>query len=216
MNQQVNLYHPVFRRQQKRFSAVAMLQAGVAILAGIVLFYALSLWRIESLRAQLRVISGQQTATENRITDINREFPQRVAKPVLAAQLRQLRDEVAATRQAVRLAGREHFGSTHGYSDYLIAFARQHVQGLWLTGLSISGDGRHMTLEGRSVRPALVPRYLQRLSGEKILAGTGFRVFRIVRPQRGHHKGWLEPYVEFTVRTGGSAVSAAGAQGRPS
>ena len=54
MIQQVNLFHPIFRKQQKKFSAKAMLQAGVAVLAGIGLMYALTWWRLDVLQRQMR------------------------------------------------------------------------------------------------------------------------------------------------------------------
>ena len=132
----------------------------------------------------------------------------RQATPALAARLLRLQQRVAASKRAYRILQHEHFGSTGGYSGYLIAFARQDVPGLWLTGLHIAGTGRHMTLEGRSMLPDLVPRYLQRLSTEKILAGTDFAVFRITRPQRPSGKGALEPYVDFIIKTAGTGSGA--------
>lgn len=211
MIQQVNLYHPIFRKQEKKFSAKAMLQAGATVLTGIVLVYALTWWRLDVLRAQAREVGQQQAAAASRIADIGREFPARAVKPELAAQLRRLQERVAASEQAYRILQHEHFGSTVGYSGYLIAFARQHVSGLWLTGLSIAGVGQNMTLQGRSIAPDLVPRYLQRLSTEKILAGTDFALFRITRPAPASGKGPLEPYVDFIIRT---TAAVAGARGR--
>ncbi len=208
MIQQVNLFHPIFRKQQKKFSAKAMLQAGVAVLAGIGLMYALTWWRLDVLRRQAREVDQQQAAAASRITDIGRDFPVRQATPALAARLLRLQQRVAASKRAYRILQHEHFGSTGGYSGYLIAFARQDVPGLWLTGLHIAGTGRHMTLEGRSMLPDLVPRYLQRLSTEKILAGTDFAVFRITRPQRPSGKGALEPYVDFIIKTAGTGPGA--------
>lgn len=208
MIQQVNLFHPIFRKQQKKFSAKAMLQAGVAVLAGIGLMYALTWWRLDVLRRQAREVDQQQAAAASRITDIGRDFPVRQATPALAARLLGLQQRVAASKRAYRILQHEHFGSTGGYSGYLIAFARQDVPGLWLTGLHIAGTGRHMTLEGRSMLPDLVPRYLQRLSTEKILAGTDFAVFRITRPQRPSGKGALEPYVDFIIKTAGTGSGA--------
>ena len=208
MIQQVNLFHPIFRKQQKKFSAKAMLQAGVAVLAGIALMYALTWWRLDVLRRQVREVDRQQAAAASRITNIGRDFPLRQATPALAARLRRLQERVAASRHAYRILQHEHFGSTGGYSGYLIAFARQHVPGLWLTGLHIAGTGQHMTLEGRSMLPDLVPRYLQRLSTEKTLAGTDFAVFRITRPRRPSGKGALEPYVDFIIKTAGTGSGA--------
>ncbi len=204
MNQQVNLYHPVFRRQEKKFSAKAMLQAGVVVLVGIALLYAYSWWRVAELRVQARDIDQQQAAAVKRLADISSKFPPRVPDPVLAAEVQRLQQRVAASAHASEILKHNTFGSTGGYSGYLIALARQHVPGLWLTGFSISGAGEIVTLEGRSTLPDLVPRYLQKLSTETVLAGTDFQVFRLDRPERDSKKGGLEPYFEFVIKTSGA------------
>ena len=89
----------------------------------------------------------------------------------------------------------------------MIALARQSTSGLWLTGLTMPGAGESLVLAGRTHSPELVPGYLQRLSGERTLAGLQFEIFQMARPVRtaaDAEKGVaevLEPYVEFEVRS---------------
>ncbi|MHB8455920.1 MAG: PilN domain-containing protein [Acidiferrobacterales bacterium] len=201
MNQQVNLYHPVFRRQEKKFSARAMMQAGAVVLVGISLLYAYSWWRVATMHAQARDIDQQQVAAVKRLADISSKFPPQTPDPVLAAEVQRLKQRIASSTRAYEILKHDTFGSTSGYSHYLIALARQQVPGLWLTGFSISGAGEIITLEGRSRLPDLVPRYLQKLSAETVLAGTNFQVFRLDRPERDSKKGSLQPYFEFVIKT---------------
>ncbi len=58
--QQINLYRPIFRKQEKKFSALAMLQAGGAIAVGIAIIYGLIWWQVRDLREEMRQGGGEQ------------------------------------------------------------------------------------------------------------------------------------------------------------
>ena len=92
------------------------------------------------------------------------------------------------------------FSNTLGFSDYFISFARQHIHGIWLTGVDITGAAEQMILSGRSTSPELVPRYMQKLSAEKPLSGIVFNVFQMNRPAPDA-KQMEPPYIEFQVKT---------------
>ena len=204
MNQQINLYHPIFRRQEKKFSAKTMLQAAVIVLSGVVLLYAFSWWRVLALRAEAREVDQEQQAVAKRIEQISRKFPPRQADPVLAAEVRNLQQRVTASARAYAILQHHSLGTTSGYSSYLIALSREHVPGLWLTGLSIGNAGKSVMLQGRSLQPDLVPRLLQQLSSEQALADINFQVFRLDRPMRSSKRAGFEPYVEFIIKTASS------------
>ena len=59
--------------------------------------------------------------------------------------------------------------------------ARQRTPELWLTALAINGGTGAIELAGRSLRPELVPEYMQRLGSEAALAGQRFDLFEIER-----------------------------------
>ena len=94
------------------------------------------------------------------------------------------------------MLGRGLFSNTTGFSEFFVAFARQHISGIWLTGFEISGSGESMRLQGRTIDPAQVPRYVQRLSAERSLIGKEFEVFTLARPEKKADKGdEASPYV---------------------
>jgi cell division protein FtsB len=207
MSQQVNLYNPIFRKQEKKFSAATMLQAGALVLAGIALMYGYAAWRTVALRVQLKDVNAQHAAAAARLNEVSAKLPIRHADPRLEQEVRDLERRIQAV-QLIRSAARgDLFKGAPGYSDYLIALARQSASGLWLTGLTITGAGESLVLAGRTHSPELVPGYLQRLSGERTLAGLQFEIFQMQRPVRtaaDAEKGVaevLEPYVEFEVRS---------------
>lgn len=202
MTQQINLYRPIFRKQEKKFSAMAMLQAGGAIVVGIVVIYGLMVWQVHGLRAELRQTDVRLAAATKRMNDATKRFGPGAKSRLLEDQVADLEKQIAARQRVRQLLSRGIFSNTTGYSDFLVAFARQHVAGVWLTDFDIAGAGEDMRLQGRATDPAQVPRFVQRLSAEKALAGKDFRVFVMSRPQETKARDTPAPYVEFLLRTG--------------
>lgn len=201
ISQQVNLYHPIFRKQQKRFSAKAMLQAGVGVLAGILLMYGYAYWQTLSLRTQVAAAAQEQEQTRKRLDALNQQLASRQTDPRLEREVRDLELKVAAAQQVGQLLAGQAMADGSGYSKYFVAFARQHVPGVWLTGFTVVGAGDDITLAGRTVNPKLVPQYLQRLSQERALSGARFQVFQMQRPEREAKGATAPDYVEFLVKT---------------
>lgn len=201
MRQQVNLYHPIFRRQEKKFSARTMLQAGVAVLAGILLMYLYAWWQIGALHRQAAQVDRDLAAAGNRLEAFSTRIANQEIDPQRQREIDRLEQRLGALERIREVANRGLFRGAGGYSDYFIALARQRVSDLWLTGFTITGAGEQLMIEGRSRVPEQVPAYLQKLSGEKLLAGTEFEIFQMLRPLDNERKKRL-PYVEFVVKTG--------------
>ncbi len=211
MSQQINLYSPIFRRQEKKFSALAMLQAGGAIVVVVVLLIGVNLWQVVSLRADLHEVDQQSARSIKQLEEANRQFKPRVGDARLEEEVARYEAILAASSQAQQSLQRDIFSESRGYSAYFIALARQSQAGLWLTGIDIVGAGESMELKGRTHNPERVPQYLQRLSSEKILSGTEFKLFRLERPMEEDKSGTTRPdprkkpaaaaFVEFTIRT---------------
>ncbi len=216
ISQQVNLYHPIFRKQEKRFSARAMVQAVLVVLAGIVLMYGYAWWQVGSLRSELARAERDRAAAAQRLEALNTRVAGRRADAVLEQERRDLELRLAAREQIQALLARETLGDQQGTSRYFAALARQSLSGLWLTGFTITGGGDSLTLTGRATRPELLPEYLDRLSGEQALAGKRFEVFQMQRPDRTTKSGASHPadYVEFTVKTTGEVTDSPPAGGR--
>lgn len=194
MTQQVNLYHPIFRREQKRFSAVAMLQASGMMVVGIAVIYAFLLWHVHQLRIAVAAATVQSTEAAKRFDDVNRRFA--VNSPT--QRIAQLKQEIAAREPILRALQQGVLGNRTGYSSYFIAFAREHVPGLWLTGFRINGTDQ-LSLQGRARNRDLVPLYIDRLAKEQSLNGMQLHAFVLKQPQT---KGKVVPgYLEFQVST---------------
>jgi hypothetical protein len=198
--QQVNLYRPIFRKQEKKFSAVAMAQAGAAIVVGVIVIYGLTAWQVHRLREESARAQQQLNVATARLTESVQKFGGSQAQPA-EAQIQQMEQQVAARLRVRDVMARGLFSNTTGYSNFLTAFARQRVNGVWLTGFNIVGAGEDLRLQGRTSDPAQVPRYIQRLSGEQVLSGKEFQVFVMSRPEKKPDEPAQPPYIEFLLRT---------------
>jgi len=219
VSQQVNLYSPIFRRQEKKFSAYAMLQAGGAILAGVALLAGLSFWKLMTLDAELKNAEQQYAVALKQFDEAKRQLKPRVGDLKLEEEVAKLETILTVSGPAQAILRRDTFGESRGYSTYFIALARQSVSDLWLTGIDITGAGQTIQLSGRARVPERVPQYLQKLSSEKVLSGSEFKVFRLDRPEEKDDKGQplpvkagkkpaLAPYVEFVIRTADANAKA--------
>ena len=81
-------------------------------------------------------------------------------------------------------------------------------EGLWLTGVTVSGGGRDIGIRGRTTDPATVPGYLARLTGEPLMQGKSFASLSISQPAPvsttgadGKPATAPAPYVEFSLQS---------------
>ncbi len=203
MRQQVNLYQPIFRKQEKKFSAKAMLQAMAAIFVGIVLLFAWTQWQVSLLRNQSARADQQLAVVSKRLGEVTQQFGGQVVVHRSAdEEIAHLEQRLASFQRIQDVLSRGLFSNTRGFSEYFIAFARQHSAGaVALTGFEIVGAAEKVTLQGRAVSPEAVPRYMQQLSIERPLAGVEFQVFQLARAGSGNN-------IDFTLKTAGATPAA--------
>lgn len=203
MSQQVNLYQPIFRKEEKKFSTVAMLQAIGIVAVGVVVMYAFTWWQIGALKSELKQVERSHATASKRLADATAKFSMAGTATSLDAEIARLDRDLVAKQRIQEILRRGVFSNTHGFSDYFVSFARQSVPGVWLTGFDITGAAEQMTLAGRSTNPELVPRYMQKLATEKTLSGIVFNVFQMNRPAPDPKNANVN-YVEFQVKTAGN------------
>ena len=200
MSQQINLYQPIFRKEEKKFSTVAMLQSVGLVALGIVAIYGYSWWQNGELKKELKRAELNQAAAAKRLAEVTDKFGQGEKQSPADMEIARLETEIISKQRIQEALQSGVFTNTIGFSDYFISFARQHISGIWLTGVDITGAADQMVLSGRSTSPELIPRYMQKLSAERPLSGIVFNVFQMNRPAPDA-KQVEPPYIEFQVKT---------------
>jgi hypothetical protein len=200
MSQQINLFNPVFLKQKKYFSVITMLQALGLIVLGSALFFAYAAYQVVQLSREADDMSKRYVTEQTRLANFSKEFSPQNAGKQLEDELKHLEAQAFAQDAMLNLLKSGALGNTEGYSEYMRAFARQSINGLWLTAFDITGDGAQMSLSGAVVSPQLVPLYIQRLGKEKVMRGKTFSTLQMQQPKKDGDR--LVPrYVEFNLRS---------------
>jgi len=208
MSQQINLIDPTFAKQRKHFSLPAMLQGLGLILLGSLLFYGYAVYQVDRLGKQSEESAKRYKTEQARLVRYAAEFSPQQANQALQDEVRRLEKRAADQAELIEIIKSGAVGNTTGYSEYMRAFSRQVVQGLWLTGFRVTGDAAQISLSGAVLAPELLPAYIQRLNKESVMRGRTFATLQMRQPKAdagqgvGAGKGAIPRYVEFTLHSG--------------
>lgn len=206
MSQQINLFNPIFMKQRKYFSLLAMLQALGMIIAGSLIFYGYATYQVGQLNRQLEENTKRYNSEQLRLARYVTEFSPQQANQLLQGEVQLLEKQVADQNKIIETLKSGAVGNTIGFSEYMRAFSRQVVQGLWLTGFKVSGDAAQISLSGGVVNPELLPEYIQRLGRERVMKGKTFSTLKMRQSKVDEGAGTGQTrastarhYVEFTL-----------------
>ena len=216
MSQQINLFNPAFLQQKKVFTATAMAISLGVLALGLTAVGVAAKVRVASLQAQADLGAAQLDKSRKRLAGVSAEFAPRQQDARLAEELSLAQGELGDLKDVAGLIERGELGNTQGYAEYFRALARQSVDGLWLTGVSIAGAGLDIGVRGRAMDPALVPGFLGRLRQERVMQGKPVGSLQIGEAaalkavKDGKEGGAPVPYVEFSLQS--AAQSSPGAR----
>lgn len=200
MSQQINLFNPIFMTQKRYFSVLTMLQALGLIALGSAVFYAYAVYQVAQLSKQADEMNKRFEAEQTRLEKLTKEFDLQRSEELLEGELNLLEMQAKVQETVLTTLKSGVIGNTEGYSEYMRAFARQSVNGLWITAFDIVGDGAQMSLSGGVVNPQLVPSYIQRLGSERIMRGKTFSTLQMQQPSKDGERA-VPRYVEFNLRS---------------
>lgn len=201
MSQQINLFNEEVHKHGQTFSALNMLQGLAAILLCALLFYAYENRQTEHLQQQLDDADKSLAAEQSRLAALSADFARQRSGMTIEQELAKVAAEATAQREIINALKSGVIGNTRGYSEYMQAFARQMVNGLWLTGFSIDGDATQMGISGAALSPELVPAYIMRLNNEKVMRGKTFASLQMQLPKEDASKPASRQYLEFTLQS---------------
>lgn len=212
MSQQINLFNPIFLKQEKYFSAVTMVQALGLILAGALAISFYAGFQVRRLDKEAVSTTARLTASQTQLVQVSAAFAPKQKSASLENDIVKLDAEIKGLQQVFQVLSNGEFGNTRGYSAYMRAFARQSLEGLWLTGFSIVGAGNDIGLQGRALHADLVPVYITRLKSEAVMQGKSFSSLEMQTPKpeqpaAAEGKVAARPqavgYIEFDLRSAG-------------
>lgn len=176
MYQQINLYQPVFRHEQKVFSALTLLQLlGVMVLVLVGLYGGLR-WQLSQVEHNRAALEAQRQQLASQIETLE-QAQAGSALETLDARIADLEQQTAMLDRV--LAEMDSFQAPRQqFSSLLTGLAQVRTPGLWLTRIELLADGG-ATLEGHAWQPERIPRYLEQLGDSERLGALGLNQVRI-------------------------------------
>lgn len=206
MSQQINLYNPLFLKQEKHFSARTMVQGLSVIALGLAALYAYALFESRAATRHAQQYRDQLSTQRDQMLKLSVQIAAQGRSKALESEVARLEGELKTRRATLQLLGTGELGNTTGFSEFFAAFGRQAMPGVWLTGFTISDSGNDLLINGRALRPELIPSYLGALNKEDMMRGRRLTEMKLAAreaPKAGDPaaKGVALPerYVEFIL-----------------
>ena len=198
MSQQINLFNPLFMRQEKYFSARTMLQSLGIIVVGMLLLYAYALVQTRGLEKVAAEYDGQLSTQRAQFIALGNQG----RSALLDSEVARLEADAAARKSVLMALEGGELGSAQGVSKFFAAFARHTMRGVWLTGFSVGEGGNDLRVHGRVLYPDLVPAYLKLLNNDDVMRGrlvTELKLVASAAPAAREAQDRAGPsrYVEF-------------------
>ena len=209
MSQNINLFNPAFRKPRQLLTLAVVAQCLGLTLAALFGYHYYLQQQVSGLAAELAATEKLLRAQGDFVDKLKAKPIPPVTEAQLDAEIGQLEAELKLAGESIEALKGGAFGSQQGFAEYLRAFSRQAVGGLWLTAFSIGGAGE-LEIRGRALSPDLLPSYIQRLNRERVLAGRNIARLEMIRPppepvadkDKGAGKAARAPrFLEFSLAT---------------
>ncbi|MCO6412954.1 MAG: hypothetical protein J5I92_09435 [Thiogranum sp.] len=192
MHQQINLYQPVFRKQQKVFSAVTLAQIAGAVLVMLLAILGHARWTLAGMDDAAQSMQQRHDHLRKQISALD-ELLRTPDTAGLDADIEQLSQSIAQRKSLLARFGQLSFKRRNGFSSQFTILAEQQVRGLWLDGVTVDGEGQ-IEIRGTTLDAKLVPVYLQQLEAHPQLSGSSFETVSMTRADPA------QPHIQFVLR----------------
>lgn len=179
MTQQINLYQPIFRKQQILFSAQTIALVALGLLLILILWSVLIAQRVGGLESELERQQAAEQRAIAQIGELRRLLPEPEPSAELEQRLAELQQRRAELRQNLDSLARQRPVAETRLPQRFDALARQRPHGLWLTAVRMDARDDALIVQGRALSTRLIPSYLQALSAEPEISGTRFHQIRV-------------------------------------
>lgn len=154
---------------------------GSAALIAVIAAVAQHTW-VQAAEERATQAERVQEQAQARLADLEARLEAREPDQELIARRDELEAEIELREGFAEALGQLDQARGEGFAAKLDALARQRIEGLWLTRIRF--HDAELRLEGRAVRAALVPAYLERLAGEPEFEGVRFERFELTQVKR--------------------------------
>jgi hypothetical protein len=190
MSQQINLLNPSLIKQKDFLNPNTIVITIGILLASMLGYYGFAQKQLSVLIIQRSQIADELSATKAQLEQTVLLHTPHDMNKALLAQITQLEQKEVMQQQILQTVKLSSATPENGYAALMHAFAKQSIDGLWLTSFSIDSSTEQLNISGRTLQADLVPEYITRLGNETAMKGKLFSALNMSLPK-----------IEFTPNT---------------
>ena len=174
MSQQINLLNPALIKQKDLLNPTNIGITLGALFVLMMIFYVQAQRQMSLLNVQRTEATKALVAAQSQLKETAARHALREPNKALTMQIVQLEQKEKMQQQVMQTVSQGYASPEKGYAAIMRAFAKQSIDGLWLTGFSFDSQSEQLNITGRTLEADLVPEYISRLSQESALKGKQF------------------------------------------
>lgn len=183
MSQQINLLNLALIKKKELLNpnniAISLSFLSVLMLA----YYSFAQTQLSSLTIKRNQAAEALSTAQTQLTQTALLHAPHEVDTALLDQIAQLEQKEKIQQQILQLVSKSATTPDKGYAALMRAFAKQSVDGLWLTSFSMDSDNNRLNISGRALQGDLVPEYISRLGNEDVLKGQSFATLNMNLPK---------------------------------
>ena len=183
MSQQINLLNPSLIKQKDFLNPNTIVITLGVLLTFMLGYYGYAQKQLSTLTAQRSQAAQELLAAQATLQQTTLLHTPHTANKALVDQIAKLEQKEAMQQQVFQTVNQSSATPEKGYAALMSAFARQSLDGLWLTSFSIDSASDQLNISGRTLQGDLVPEYIARLGNEPALRGKLFSALNISLPK---------------------------------
>jgi len=183
MSQQINLLNPSLIKQKDFLNSNTIVIALGILLALMFGYYGYAQKQLSIITAQRIQTAEELLATQTKLKQITLLHTPHTVNKALVGQIAQLEQKEIMQQRILQAVNQSSATPEKGYAALMRAFAKQSLDGLWLTGFSINSASDQLNISGHALHSELVPEYITRLGSEPALQGKLFSALNMSLPK---------------------------------
>jgi len=203
VTQQVNLYRDRARPARLPAGARLLLFSGFAALLAVVVFAVAGEFYLAGVQAERDTVAKALQQRRQQVENSRQAAVALAPDPHLEAELERLNMTRRHLMSSLVAVGREQSDNRNGFAAFFAGLARNTTDGIWFQRVKLAAGGAEVVLNGQTLEPALVPRFLQTLAVEAAFEGLSFRDVLFER-----RTAEQDAIVDFELRTATSEADS--------
>lgn len=185
MSQQINLLNPDLVKIKVWIGLRMIVFLALVFLVLLFFVYSWASFKVDLLDKKQKAAAQSLSSVSQQLTDATRQYAMREPSKELLADIVDAETTLKDYQNVLDFINNGNLGKLKGFSEYMEAFSRQSIRGVWLTGFAIDDSVSQIQISGRALHSDLIAHYINSLGQEAVFKGRNFSEFdvhEIVQP----------------------------------